>query len=118
MMDYPLLMRTLLLRAARYFPKKEILSIFPDEIFRYTYGDYYKRTCQLANALKSLGIKKGDRVASIALNNHGTLSSISAFPAWERFFIRQTSDFLLIILSIYSITRKTRCSLSMKISSS
>ncbi|MBU1712047.1 MAG: AMP-binding protein, partial [Proteobacteria bacterium] len=80
MMDYPLLMRTLLLRAARYFPKKEILSIYPDEIFRYTYGDYYKRTCQLANALKSLGIKKGDRVASIALNNHRHLELYFGVP--------------------------------------
>ncbi|MFO7667226.1 MAG: long-chain fatty acid--CoA ligase [Desulfobacterales bacterium] len=80
MMDYPLLMRTLLLRAARYFPKKEILSIFPDEIFRYTYGDYFKRTCQLANALKSLGIRKGDRVASIALNNHRHLELYFGVP--------------------------------------
>jgi len=41
------------------FPEKGILSIYPDEIFRYTYGDYFKRTCQLANALESLGIEEG-----------------------------------------------------------
>ena len=80
MMDYPLLLRSLLLRAARYFPKKEILSIYPDEIFRYTYGDYFKRTCQLANALESLGIKRGDRVASLALNNHRHLELYFGVP--------------------------------------
>jgi fatty-acyl-CoA synthase len=69
MMDYPLLLRTFLLRAAKYFPKKELVSIYPQEIFRYTYADYFKRTCQLANALSSLGIQRGDRVASIALNS-------------------------------------------------
>jgi len=68
MMDTPLLLRSVLLRAAKLFPKKEILSMYPDGIFRYTYADYFKRTCQLAHALESLGIKRGDRVASIALN--------------------------------------------------
>ena len=80
MMDYPLLLRTFLLRGAKYFPKKEILSIYPDEIFRYTYKDFFKRTCQLANALESLGIKRGDRVASIALNNHRHLELYFGVP--------------------------------------
>jgi len=80
MMDYPLLLRTLLLRSARFFPKQEILSIYPDQIFRYTYSDYFKRTCQLANALESLGIKRGDRVASIALNNHRHLELYFGVP--------------------------------------
>ena len=80
MMDYPLLLRTFLLRAARFFPKQEILSIYPDKIFRYTYGDYFKRTCQLANALESLGVKRGDRVASIALNNHRHLELYFGVP--------------------------------------
>jgi len=70
MMEYPLLLRTFLLRAAKFFPKKELVSSYPNETFRYTYADYFKRTCQLAHALKSLGVKKGDRVASFALNNH------------------------------------------------
>ena len=70
MMDFPLLLRTFLLRSAKYFPKKEIVSVFPECVHRYTYADYYKRVCQLAHALKSLGIKRGDRVASVALNDH------------------------------------------------
>jgi len=80
MMNYPLLLRTLLLRGARYFPNKEIVSVFPGEVFRYTYADYYRRTCQLAHALAALGIKKGDRVASLALNNHRHLELYFGVP--------------------------------------
>jgi fatty-acyl-CoA synthase len=81
MMDYPLLLRTFLLRAAKYFPKKEVVSIYPqNEIFRYTYADYFKRTCQLAHALESLGVKRGDHVASLALNTHRHLELYFGVP--------------------------------------
>lgn len=80
MMEYPLLLRTLLLRAAKYFPRKEIVSLFPGEIFRYTYGEYFRRVCQLANALKSLGIQRGDHVASLALNTHRHLELYFGVP--------------------------------------
>jgi fatty-acyl-CoA synthase len=80
MMDYPLLLRTFLLRSAKYFPKKEIVSVFPEGVHRYTYADYYKRVCQLAHALKSLGIKRGDRVASVALNDHRHLELYFGVP--------------------------------------
>jgi fatty-acyl-CoA synthase len=82
MMDYPLLLRTFLLRSAKYFPKKEIVSVFPECVHRYTYADYYKRVCQLAHALKSLGIKRGDRVASIALNDHRHLELYFGVPCY------------------------------------
>ncbi|HDP25899.1 MAG TPA: fatty-acid--CoA ligase [Deltaproteobacteria bacterium] len=80
MMDCPLLLRSFLTRTARFFPKKEIVSIYPDEVFRYTYGDYYKRVCQFAHALESLGVKRGDRVASIALNTHRHLELYFGVP--------------------------------------
>jgi len=80
MMEYPLLLRTFLLRAAKYFPRKEIVSVYPNETFRYTYADYFKRTCQLAHALRSLGIKKGDNVASLALNSHRHLELYFGVP--------------------------------------
>ena len=70
MKDFPLLFQTYLRRTAKYFPNKEIVSVYPDQVFRYTYGDYYKRVCQLSHALKAAKIKKGDRVASVCLNNH------------------------------------------------
>lgn len=81
MMDYPLLLRMFLLRAATYFPKKEIVSLYADnEVFRYTYADYFKRTCQLAHALKSLGVRRGDHVASMALNTHRHLELYFGVP--------------------------------------
>jgi fatty-acyl-CoA synthase len=80
MMDFPLLLRTFLLRSAKYFPKKEIVSVFPECVHRYTYADYYKRVCQLAHALRSLGIKRGDRVASVALNDHRHLELYFGVP--------------------------------------
>lgn len=55
MMEYLLLLRTFLLRAAKFFPNKELVSYYANETFRYTYADYFKRTCQLAHALESLG---------------------------------------------------------------
>ncbi len=82
MMDYALLLRTFLLRAARYFSKKEIVSVYPEGVFRYTYGDYYKRVCQLGHALKALGIERGDRVASIALNDHRHLELYFGVPCY------------------------------------
>ena len=38
MMDFPLLLRTFLLRSAKYFPKKEIVSVFPEFVHRYVHG--------------------------------------------------------------------------------
>lgn len=70
MMDYPLLLTNFMQHAARYYRTKEIVSVYAAGTFRYTYAEWYKRTCQLAGALHSLGIKKGDRVASFSLNNH------------------------------------------------
>lgn len=80
MMQYPLLLTGFMTRTARLFPKKEIVSVYGDSTFRYTYGEWYRRTCQLAHALKSLGIKKGDRVASFSLNNHRHLELYFGVP--------------------------------------
>lgn len=82
MMDCPLLLRTFLLHAARFFPRKEIVSVYPNEIFRYTYADYFKRVCRLAHALKALGIQRGDRVASFALNNQRHLELYFGVPCY------------------------------------
>ena len=80
MMEYALLLRTFLLRTARFFPRKEIVSVYPSGVFRYTYGDYFKRVCQLAHALKALGIGRGDKVASMALNDHRHLELYFGVP--------------------------------------
>jgi len=80
MMDYPLLLTNFMQHAARFYPTKEIVSVYATGTFRYTYADWYKRTSQLAGALRSLGIKKGDRVASFSLNNHRHLELYFGVP--------------------------------------
>ncbi|MEI6608530.1 MAG: long-chain fatty acid--CoA ligase [Deltaproteobacteria bacterium] len=80
MMNYPLLLTNFMQHAARFYPDKEIVSVYANGTFRYTYADWYKRTSQLAGALSSLGIKKGDRVASFSLNNHRHLELYFGVP--------------------------------------
>ena len=80
MMNYPLLLTNFMQHAAKYYPTKEIVSIYATGTFRYTYADWHKRTSQLAGALRSLGIKKGDRVASFSLNNHRHLELYFGVP--------------------------------------
>lgn len=71
MQDRPLLISTLIEHAARYHPEVEIVSrTCEGEIVRGNYRDLHKRVARLANALKRLGIKPGDRVATLAWNTH------------------------------------------------
>ena len=71
MMDAPLLIPNILEYAARYHPTKDIVSRNEDSsLHRYTYADAARRTRQLANALVRLGLKPGDRVATLAWNNY------------------------------------------------
>ncbi|WP_430425387.1 long-chain fatty acid--CoA ligase [Maribacter litoralis] len=71
-MDYPLTTTTILNYAKSAFPNKKLISYLPDGTrHEYTYGQLYKRCCQLANALKNkLGITKGDMVGTFAWNHY------------------------------------------------
>jgi acyl-CoA synthetase (AMP-forming)/AMP-acid ligase II len=83
---YPLQLKNLM---------KRPLDLYPDEIgviyrndagqyFRFTWRQWYERTCRLANAFKRLGVKPGgafqpgDRIATMALNHHRHLETIYA----------------------------------------
>ncbi len=81
-MDYPLLLRTILYHSKNNYSRKEIVSRDFSGIFRYTYGDMFKRVCQLANVLKTFGIQPGDKVASFAWNNHRHLELYFAVPCY------------------------------------
>jgi len=80
MMNTPLNLTHILKRAKLLFPKNEIVSRRPSGIFRYTYGDFYKRTQKLAGALDKLGVKRGERVATLAWNDHRHLEAYFAIP--------------------------------------
>ncbi len=86
---YPLLLTTFMKRPVKVYPN-EIGVVYRNhvtgEYFRFTWMEWYKRTCRLANALKKLNInpgepgKPGDRVATMALNTHRHLEIYYAAP--------------------------------------
>ena len=82
MMDVPLSLNHLLDRAGELFERNEIVSRLPDKTLRrHTYGEYYRRTRKLAAALQTLGLKKGDRVATLCWNHHAHLECYFGIPA-------------------------------------
>jgi fatty-acyl-CoA synthase len=82
MMDAPLSLNHLLERAGRLFAGNEIVSRLPDKsLKRHTYGEFYRRTRAVASALQSLGLKKGDRVATLCWNHHAHLECYFGIPA-------------------------------------
>ena len=82
MMDVPLSLNHLLDRAGQLFGGNEIVSRLPDKsLRRNTFAEYYRRTRSLAAALKQLGLKKGDRVATLCWNHHAHLECYFGIPA-------------------------------------
>ncbi|MFO1287576.1 MAG: AMP-binding protein [Rubrivivax sp.] len=82
MMDLPLSLNHLLDRAGRYFAASQIVSRRPDKsLVRHSYGEWYRRTRSLAAALSRLGLKKGDRVATLCWNHHAHLECYFGIPA-------------------------------------
>ncbi|MCE9673164.1 long-chain fatty acid--CoA ligase [Myxococcus stipitatus] len=82
MMDFPLTLTHFLERARTYYPRSEIVSRNPDKsMHRYTYADFVRRTCQLMNALKRLGVKPGDRVATLSWNHYRHLEAYFGIPS-------------------------------------
>lgn len=77
MMHSPLLISSLLRHAAKHHPDTLIVSqrheeagIGPRKLHRYTYKDMHGRSKQLGNILEELGVKKGDRLATLAMNTY------------------------------------------------
>lgn len=82
MMDVPLSLNHLLERAGKLFAGNEIVSRLPDKsLRRQSYGEFYRRTRSLASALQGLGLKKGDRVATLCWNHHAHLECYFGIPA-------------------------------------
>ena len=87
---YPLLLKTLMMRPVSLYPDK-IGVVYRNsdtgQYFRFTWREWYERTCRLANVLKiffNLRPGKpgepGDRVATMALNHHRHLELYYAVP--------------------------------------
>jgi fatty-acyl-CoA synthase len=80
MMNVPLTVGSLLERAEKYFPKKEIVSRTLTGVHRFTYREIGKRTRRLASALEKIGVMRGDRVGTFAWNHHRHLEVYFAAP--------------------------------------
>ena len=71
MMSMPLMISSLLKHADRYHGDVEIVSRRCEgDIHRYTYSEAHTRSRKLANALKRLGMKPEDRIATLAWNGY------------------------------------------------
>jgi fatty-acyl-CoA synthase len=87
--NYPLLLTTLMKRPVRIYPN-EIGVVYRNQATgqyqRFTWLEWYKRTCRLAKALKTLGVNPGkpgvpgDRIATMALNTHRHLEIYYGAP--------------------------------------
>jgi fatty-acyl-CoA synthase len=82
MMHSPLSLNHLLERAGRLFAGNEIVSRLPDKsLRRHSYGEFYRRTRALAAGLRELGLRPGERVATLCWNHHAHLECYFGIPA-------------------------------------
>ena len=71
MMDRALNLSSILEYAAAYHGDREVVTrTVEGPIHRYTYADALVRAKQMAKALTALGVKRGDRVATLAWSTH------------------------------------------------
>src|SRR5579864_1864837 len=81
MMDFPLTVPALLERAGTIFGNVEIVTRRPDRRqARSTWGDLYRRSRRLANALTGLGLRRGDRVATLLWNQTEHMEAYFGVP--------------------------------------
>jgi fatty-acyl-CoA synthase len=85
MMNTPLLISEQIEFAARFHHAAEVITrTVEGPIHRSTWGEVARRARKLANALAKMGIKRGDRIATIAWNTHRHLEvyfAVSSFGA-------------------------------------
>ncbi len=81
MMDVPLTTQSMFQHGLDLFGKKEIVSRTPTgDVIRHSFGQAGERIHRLASALRKLGVRQGDRVATFAWNHHRHLEAYFAVP--------------------------------------
>ncbi len=81
MMDWPLVIPSILRRAAQFFGEKEIVSRHGDgSLSRSNYSELQARVHRLMNVLRRMGVQPGDRIATCAWNHQRHLELYFAIP--------------------------------------
>jgi fatty-acyl-CoA synthase len=80
MQDYELSIQHVLWRLERLHQRKEVVTKRDQGYHRTTNGELVRRINRLAGALKRMGVKPGDRVATLAWNNYRHLELYYAVP--------------------------------------
>jgi fatty-acyl-CoA synthase len=80
MQNVPLTLHMALERAATLYPSKTVTTKTAIGFHRETYGELTERVNRLASALKQMGVKPGDRVATAAWNSYRHLELYLAVP--------------------------------------
>ncbi len=78
---YPLLVSNLFRYSKSSYPNSQVITYNGDSIKHNSFADVAVRVEKLANALNRLGIKKGDRVATLAMNHQEHLECYLAIPS-------------------------------------
>ena len=80
--DYPLALTAIIERAERHSPSRKVVSRRPDgSIHRTTFGECAARARRLGSSLAALGIREGDRVATLLWNQPEHLELYFALPS-------------------------------------
>jgi fatty-acyl-CoA synthase len=104
MMTTPLTLAPYLERAARLFPRKEIVSRTDSgATHRYTYRDFWARVHRLAWALERMGVQRGERIGSLCWNGYRHLELYFAVTCYGAVLhtlnLRLSSDQLAYIIN-------------------
>lgn len=71
MQQHPLLLSSIIAHAARHHASAEVVSVLNDgSIHRTNYAEVERRARRLARVLQKLGAEPGDRIATLAWNDH------------------------------------------------
>lgn len=117
MMTMPLTLASIMKHAQTLYPDTEVVSVLLENPrHRYTYKDAFARTAQLANALATLDLEPGTRIATLAWNDYRHLElyfGISCsgyvchtinprlFPEQIQFIINDADDKVLFIDAMF-----------------
>ncbi|MBV9560377.1 MAG: long-chain fatty acid--CoA ligase [Bradyrhizobium sp.] len=81
MMSVPLSVNAIFNRMSRVFGEAEVISRLPDKsLRRHSYLQVAERARALARALEALGVRQGDRVATLCWNHHVNLECYFGIP--------------------------------------